>query len=357
MLLIVRSRRRAALAKSRPGSNATSKPLCPLATLLSRRGSEKSIGSPLICSTPNARPTVMTSPKRAELRSRARARGRTPRRRGPSTPRRAAGRARSRRPRARGHRWRRRRARSRRPSDSWDRTQPPTWYISIVSRVAPLGCARAPRSSDRCARARSPRSARAARASLAPARSGAAGRRRRSRTGRCTSVPVGGEPRARAVAAERLSDRRDHADLAAPSRSASAARPRRGSSARAARAAAPRRSARGSRARVDDLAAGSSDSRADVHELDEAHDVAGAAEATREVDQRVVVHAALHHAVDLDRREAGALRRRDARRARARPRSRSPLMRRKTSSSRLSRQTVTRRRPASASGSACSASR
>ena len=42
---------------------------------------------------------------------------------------------------------------------------------------------------------------------------------------------------------------------------------------------------------------------ADVHVLDEAHDVAGAAEAPRHRHDRALVHAALDHHVDLERRE------------------------------------------------------
>ena len=46
MLFTVRSRRRAASAKSSDGSGATSKPRCPGPRLLSRRGSEKSTSMP-----------------------------------------------------------------------------------------------------------------------------------------------------------------------------------------------------------------------------------------------------------------------------------------------------------------------
>ena len=47
MLLIVRSRLRDAVAKSRPGSQRTSKPLWPVPVFESRRGREKSIAQPL----------------------------------------------------------------------------------------------------------------------------------------------------------------------------------------------------------------------------------------------------------------------------------------------------------------------
>ena len=46
--------------------------------------------------------------------------------------------------------------------------------------------------------------------------------------------------------------------------------------------------------------------RADVHVFDEAHDDAGAAEMRQQVEQRVIVDAALHDGVDLDGREARA---------------------------------------------------
>ena len=52
--------------------------------------------------------------------------------------------------------------------------------------------------------------------------------------------------------------------------------------------------------------------RADVHVFDEAHDDAGAAEMRQQVEQRVIVDAALDDGVDLDRREARAARVLDA---------------------------------------------
>ena len=69
MLFTVRSRRRAASAKSSHGSGATSKPRCPGPRLLSRRGSEKSTSMPATRSTPNARPTACTLPKPASTAS------------------------------------------------------------------------------------------------------------------------------------------------------------------------------------------------------------------------------------------------------------------------------------------------
>src|SRR2546430_10485736 len=39
---------------------------------------------------------------------------------------------------------------------------------------------------------------------------------------------------------------------------------------------------------------------ADVHVLDETHDHAGAAEVLHQLEHRVIVHAALHHGIDLD---------------------------------------------------------
>src|SRR3954471_19418636 len=44
---------------------------------------------------------------------------------------------------------------------------------------------------------------------------------------------------------------------------------------------------------------------ADIHEFDKAHDVTGAAPALGHLQDAVVIHAALHHHVDLDRLEAG----------------------------------------------------
>ena len=69
MLLTVRSRRRAASAKSSPGSGATSKPRCPGPRLLSRRGREKSTSIPPTRNTPKARPTACTLPKPARSAS------------------------------------------------------------------------------------------------------------------------------------------------------------------------------------------------------------------------------------------------------------------------------------------------
>src|SRR5207253_685877 len=51
---------------------------------------------------------------------------------------------------------------------------------------------------------------------------------------------------------------------------------------------------------------------ADVHVLDEAHGHPGAAEALHQIERRVIVHAALHDGVDLDRRELRAARVLDA---------------------------------------------
>src|SRR4051812_36878673 len=51
---------------------------------------------------------------------------------------------------------------------------------------------------------------------------------------------------------------------------------------------------------------------ADIHELDEAHDVTGAAPALGHLQDAVVIHAALHHHVDLDRLQAGRRRGLDA---------------------------------------------
>ncbi len=47
--------------------------------------------------------------------------------------------------------------------------------------------------------------------------------------------------------------------------------------------------------------------RADVHVLDEAHDMRGAAELPHQVEESVFVDAAAHHRVDLDRLEARRL--------------------------------------------------
>src|SRR5262249_3398403 len=109
------------------------------------------------------------------------------------------------------------------------------------------------------------------------------------------------EARARTASAERLRDRRDHADLARPVWIA----PALGDLAGVVRI--DRLEGVFARDAVDDFARGHDlrevpvVQRADVHELDEAHDVAGAAKMAREIDDLVVVHAPLHHAVDLDR--------------------------------------------------------
>ena len=76
MLFTVRSRRRAACAKSSDGSGATSKPRCPGPHLLSRRGREKSTSISPTRNTPKARPTACTLPKPARrVSSRAQRRG------------------------------------------------------------------------------------------------------------------------------------------------------------------------------------------------------------------------------------------------------------------------------------------
>ena len=152
----------------------------------------------------------------------------------------------------------------------------------------------------------------------------AAGRRGRRRAGgRAGRRSLGGEeagvehalgrqPGPRAVAAEGLRDGRDDADLAAAVAVAPAPRDlapvggldrlqrQRGVDA-----------AQDLRARHDVVEAPAV-AGAHVHVLDEAQAVAAAVEVPRQVDQRVVVDAAAHDGVDLDRRQAGRRRRVDA---------------------------------------------
>ena len=52
--------------------------------------------------------------------------------------------------------------------------------------------------------------------------------------------------------------------------------------------------------------------RADIHVLDESHDDAGAAKAFQQIEQGVIVHAALHDGIHLDGCEPGAARMLDA---------------------------------------------
>ena len=167
-------------------------------------------------------------------------------------------------------------------------------------------------------------------------------------------LAVGREPGARAVAAERLRHRRDDADLAA----AVLVAPALGDLA-AVVAARPARAASSASIALDDLARPGTTSsmppavrRADVHVLDEAHDVAGAAEVAREVDDVWSLTPRWTTALTLSGLEPGLGGRLDAleHRATGKPTS---FIARKTSSSSESRLTVTRRRPASASACAC----
>ena len=117
---------------------------------------------------------------------------------------------------------------------------------------------------------------------------------------------VGRDARARAVAAERLRDRRDEADFARAvfecvalgDFAAVVAVARRD---RPARVDARREFARRHHQRGIPVIA-----RADVHVFDEAHDDAGAAEMRQQIEQRVIVDAALHDGVHLDGRETRA---------------------------------------------------
>ena len=125
-------------------------------------------------------------------------------------------------------------------------------------------------------------------------------------------LAVGRDPRARAVAAERLRHRGDDADLARAVEVAVAL----GDLAAVGGLHGLERKLGADRR--DDLGGGHdvvhppAVRRADVHELDEAHSVAGAAEAARDVEDRRLVQAALDDDVDLDR-EPGLCGRVDAR--------------------------------------------
>src|SRR5690554_2859893 len=117
-------------------------------------------------------------------------------------------------------------------------------------------------------------------------------------------LPVRGQPCAMAVAAERIRDRRDEADLALPVDEAIALRD-------LAAIVLVERLKRPARAdlldellRRHDLVAAPAVQRADVHVFDEPDDDAGAAETLDEIEDAALVLAALHHRVDLDRREA-----------------------------------------------------
>jgi hypothetical protein len=164
-------------------------------------------------------------------------------------------------------------------------------------------------------------------------------------------LAVGRQAQARALAAERARHRRDHADLA----SAVAVAPALGDLAAVVRI--DRLDREDGVDALEDLGGGHdvvhapAVGRADVHVLDEAHDVAAAAEASREVDDRVLVDAALDDRVDLDRRETRARRDVDASSTVATGVSVSPIARNVASSS-ASRLTVTRLSPASASACA-----
>ena len=142
--------------------------------------------------------------------------------------------------------------------------------------------------------------------SEAPRRSGA----RRSWPSRGEEAGVelalGREPRARAAAAERLGHRGDHADLAGAVAVAEAARRLvargRRAPARAARRSSMRRTISVGR---DDVVEAPAVRGADVHVLDEAERVPGAAEALGEPDDVSVVDAALDDRVHLDRQAGG----------------------------------------------------
>src|SRR5438067_7068248 len=124
---------------------------------------------------------------------------------------------------------------------------------------------------------------------------------------------VGGEPGPRAVRAEGLRDRGDDADLAA---SVLVAVPRRDLAAVARPDWLERKLAvdrRDDLSRGDDVVESPTVRRADVHELDEAEGHARSFEVARHREDARLVHAALGHHVDLDRREPGGLRRLDAR--------------------------------------------
>ena len=126
-------------------------------------------------------------------------------------------------------------------------------------------------------------------------------------------LAVGGEAGARAVAAERLRDGGDDADLAgaifvyiAPRHLSPIRRLARGFS------GISRADPLDDLRRRDNVVQPPAVCRADVHVLDEAHDVVRAAEAPRDVEDAVIVDAALDDDVDLDRREPRLERRLDA---------------------------------------------
>src|SRR5579862_2418992 len=114
-------------------------------------------------------------------------------------------------------------------------------------------------------------------------------------------APLGRQPGARAAAAERLRHRGDDADLTGAVAVAPAQRGRVGAL-RLERLERPALvDAADDLLRRDDVVEAPPVRVADVHVLDEAQDVAGAAESPREADDAVVVHAALDHRVHLHR--------------------------------------------------------
>src|SRR4029079_1486921 len=129
-------------------------------------------------------------------------------------------------------------------------------------------------------------------------------RRKQTRVDRA----VGREASAMAIAAERRADRRDEADLALPVLEHVALRDL---AAIIAVARLDWPAGRDSREQLfgrHDLLGTPAVHGADVHVFDESHDRARAAKALDEVESRVVVLAAFDHGVDLQRREAGAVR-------------------------------------------------